>query len=43
MYKGTIKNPEALENACKNFTDIMIKLYNEGKIDVPATEEKEAS
>lgn len=35
MYKGTIKNPEALEKARKNFTEIVIKLYNEGKFNIP--------
>ena len=35
MYKGTIKNPEALEKACNNFTEAVIKLYNEGKFNIP--------
>lgn len=35
MYKVTIKNPEALEKACKNFTEVVIKLYNEGKFNIP--------
>lgn len=40
MYKVTVINPEASENARKNFTAIMIKLYNEGKIKIPDENKK---
>jgi hypothetical protein len=43
MYKGTIKNPEAMEKASENFTKLMIQLYNAGKINISADKEKTAS
>lgn len=40
MYTVKIKNPEALENACNNFTKVVIELYNEGKFDLSNVEDK---
>jgi hypothetical protein len=34
MYKGTIENPEAIENARNNFTKVVIELYKEGKFNL---------